>query len=87
VIGPDSRIEGQVVRNDSSPRPNSRVVFVNAALGSRQTVTTNTMGRFDVALPPGSWLVYLYGPDDVARYHSRLEVGSTPMAPVTLVNR
>ena len=87
VVGPDSHIEGQVVRNDSSPRPNTRVLFVNTALGGRQTVTTNTMGRFDVDLTQGSWLVYLYGPDDVARYHSRIDVGASPTGPVTLVNR
>jgi hypothetical protein len=87
VVGPDSHIEGQVVRNDNSPRPNTRVLFVNAALGGRQSVVTNTMGRFDVNLPAGSWLIYLYGPDDIARYHSRIDVGANPRAQVTLVNR
>jgi hypothetical protein len=87
VVGPDSHIEGRVVRNDDSPRAFTRVLFVNAALGSRQTATTNTWGRFDVDLVPGSWLVYLYGPDDIARYHSRIDVGATQPAQVTLVNR
>ncbi len=87
VVGPDSHINGQVVRYDNSPRPYSRVLFVNAAGGARQTATANSMGRFDLDLPPGSWLVYLYGPDDIARYHSRVDVGTTQAAQLTLVNR
>jgi hypothetical protein len=63
------------------------VLFVDAAVGSRQTVTTNTSGRFDVDLPAGNWLVYLYGPDDIARFHSRIDVGATQSARVMLVNR
>jgi hypothetical protein len=87
VVGPDSHIEGTVVRSDNSPRANTRVLFVDAAVGSRQTVTTNTSGRFDVDLPAGNWLVYLYGPDDIARFHSRIDVGATQSARVMLVNR
>jgi len=87
VVGPDSHIQGQVVRSDNSPRSSARVLFVNAGSGSRQTATTNNWGLFDVDLPPGSWLVYLYGADDIARYHSRLDVGGTQTAKLTLVNR
>jgi hypothetical protein len=87
VVGPDARIEGRVVRNDDSPRSNARVLFVNSALGTRQTAVTNSSGRFDVELPSGSWLVYLYGPDDIARYHSRVDVGVNQPVQVTLVNR
>jgi hypothetical protein len=87
VVGPDAHVHGQVVKSDNSPRSNARVLFVDAALGGRQTATTNNWGHFDIDLPAGNWLVYLYGPDDIARYHSRLDVNATQTARLTLVNR
>jgi hypothetical protein len=87
VVGPDAGVEGRVVRSDSTPRPNAKVMFVSADhLAPPQTVTANSAGRFQVTLASGGWLVYLDAPDGTQIYHSRIEV--TPNQPrITLVNR
>jgi hypothetical protein len=87
VLGPDQRVEGQVVRADNSPRPNAKMLFVSAQTGQRFTATANSAGRFHVDLPTGGWLVYLYGPDDLPAYTSRIDVAGRDNAPIKLVSR
>jgi hypothetical protein len=87
AVGPDSRVEGQVVRSDSSPKPNAKVLFVNASSGMRQTVNANTAGRFQVDLPAGSWHVYLHGADDLPIYQNRIDVNDAQTRSVKLVSR
>jgi len=89
VIGPDARVEGQIVRSDSTPRPNARVMFVSAdRLAPNQTVYANHAGRFEADLGPGGWLVYLDAPDGTQLYHSRIEVSpNQTSSPIRLVNR
>jgi hypothetical protein len=89
VIGPDARVEGQVVRSDTTPRPNARVMFVSAdRLAANQTIYADRAGRFEADLSPGGWLVYLDAPDGTQLYHSRIEVSPTrTTAPIRLVNR
>jgi hypothetical protein len=89
VVGPDARVEGQVVRSDSTPRANARVMFVSAdRLAANQTVYGNHAGRFETELSPGGWLVYLDAPDGTQLYHSRIEVNpNRTTAPIRLVNR
>ena len=74
AVGPDSHVEGKVVRADNSPKPNAKVMFINASTGKRQTITTNPMGRFQTDLPAGSWHVYLHGADDVPIHVNRIDV-------------
>ena len=87
AVGPDSRVEGQVARSDSSPKANAKVLFINASTGKRQTIFTNTAGRFQTELPAGSWHVYLHGADDLPIYHSRLDVNGAQSRLVNLVSR
>jgi hypothetical protein len=87
AVGPDSRVEGQVVRIDNSPKPNAKVLFVNASTLMRRTIHANTAGRFLVDLPAGSWHVYLYGADDLPFYHSRVDVNGSQIRAVSLVSR
>ena len=87
AVGPDSRVEGQVVRSDNSPKPSAKLLFVNASTGQRQTIYANTAGRFLVDLTPGSWHVYLHGADDLPIYHSRVDVNGAQWRQVNLVSR
>jgi hypothetical protein len=87
AVGPDSHVEGQIVRSDNSPKPSAKVLFINASNGKRQTITANTAGRFQVDLPAGSWHVYLHGSDDALIYHSRIDVNGSQNRQVNLVSR
>jgi hypothetical protein len=87
VMGPDSRVDGQVVRNDNSPRANAKLMFVGAQAGQRYFATANTAGRFSVSLPSGNWNVYLYGADDLPLYSTQLSVTGAQQPAFTLVSR
>ena len=87
AVGPNSRIEGQVVRSDNSPKPNAKVLFINASTGNRQTAIANTAGRFQTDLPAGSWHLYLHGADDLPIYQSRVDVNGAQSRQVSLVSR
>lgn len=87
AVGPNSTVEGQVVRNDKSPKPNAKVLFVNASNGQKKTITANSAGRFQTELPTGSWHVYLHGTDDQPIYHSRIDVSGAQFRQVSLVSR
>ncbi|MCI0380092.1 MAG: carboxypeptidase-like regulatory domain-containing protein [Gemmataceae bacterium] len=88
VVGPDSTVQGQVVRSDNAPRPGAKIIFVSAQnQAARQDVTANTAGRFHVSLASGSYNVYLHGADGIPFYHSQLNVGQLQTASITLVNR
>jgi hypothetical protein len=87
AVGPNSTVEGQVTRSDSSPKPNAKVLFINASTGQRQTVNANTVGRFEADLAAGSWHVYLHGANDVPIYHSRIDVNGAQFRQVNLVSR
>jgi hypothetical protein len=88
VVGPDASVEGRVVRNDNTPRPNVQLTFISAdRLAPRQFVTANSAGRFRVTLAAGGWMVFLNGVDGTPAFHSRIEVGGPQMPQVTLVSR
>jgi hypothetical protein len=86
VFGPESYVEGQIVRADQSPKSNASVLFVSADNGKRETVTANDRGRFHVTLASGNWLVYVQGRDGTAQFHSQLRVQEQQTARITLVN-
>ena len=86
VFGPESFVDGQVVRSDNAPRPGASVLFVSADNGKREAVTANDRGRFQVNLASGNWLVYVQGRDGTAQFHSRLSVQDRQTARITLVN-
>jgi Carboxypeptidase regulatory-like domain len=86
VFGPESYVEGQIVRADQSPKGNASVLFVSADNGKRETVTANDRGRFQVTLASGNWLVYVQGRDGTAQFHSQLRVQEQQTARITLVN-
>lgn len=88
VVGPKAQVEGQVVRSDRTPRPNSVVTFVSVNNGgAAQRITTNYAGRFNVTLPSGGWLVYLQNPDGTRQYHNRIDVNGQSAPQIRLVSR
>ena len=89
VFGGDVVLEGELVRGDKTPRPDVKLLFVNANQSNqRDTVTTNHAGRFQVTLASGGWLVYIYNIDGEAMYHSRIEVADDQsIGRIILVNR
>jgi hypothetical protein len=87
AVGPNSHVDGQVVRSDNSPKPNAKVMFINAMTGKRETVVANTAGRFNAELPAGSWHMYLHGADDIPIYQSRIDVNGAQTRQVSLVSR
>ncbi|MBI1831985.1 MAG: carboxypeptidase regulatory-like domain-containing protein [Planctomycetes bacterium] len=87
AVNPDSRVEGQVVRADQSPKPNAKVLFINAMTGKKQVTFANTAGRFYVDLSAGSWHMYLHGADDAPVYASRVDVNGSQTRQVSLVSR
>lgn len=86
VFGPESFVEGQIVRTDKSPRANASVLFVSADNGKRHTATANNAGQFQVNLASGNWLVYVQGEGGTAQFHSRLNVQERQSAKITVVN-
>jgi hypothetical protein len=87
VMGPDARVDGQVVRNDNSPKANAKLMFVGAQAGQRYFATANTAGRFSVSLPSGNWNVYVYGADDLPTYSTQVSVTGSRQPAFTLVSR
>jgi hypothetical protein len=86
VFGPESYVEGQIVQRDQTPRAGASVLFVSAETGSRQTVTANGTGRFQVNLASGNWLVYVPGRDGTPLFHSRVNVNDKQPTRITVVN-
>ncbi len=86
VFGPESFVEGQIVRTDNSPKANVSLLFVSADNGKRETVTANGAGRFQVNLASGNWLVYVQGKDGTAQFHSRVNLQENQTARITVVN-
>jgi len=86
VFGPESYVEGQIVRTDNAPRPNVNVLFVSADNGQREMATANNSGRFQISLASGNWLVYVQARDGTAQFHSKLSVQEHQTARLTVVN-
>jgi hypothetical protein len=87
AVGPNSVVDGQVVRSDNSPKPSAKVLFINASTGQKQTITANTAGRFQTELAAGSWHVYVHGANDLPVYQTRVDVSGGQFRQVSLVNR
>jgi hypothetical protein len=82
-------LHGMVVRDDRiTPRGNAKMLFVSVEKqGPQETATTDSTGRFDVALKAGEWLMYVAGEDGKPEYHSKLTVQASDDRVVTIVSR
>jgi hypothetical protein len=87
AVGPNSVVEGQVLRADNSPKPSAKVLFVNASSGQRQTTFANNAGRFRTELAAGSWHVYVHGANDLPIYQTRIDVSGGQFRQVSLNNK
>ena len=65
-------VRGEVVLNDRmTPRPNAKLVFVNADdYTRREYVTADEFGNFDARLPAGEWFLYVGNGAGKAVQHS-----------------
>ena len=82
-------LRGEVVTNDqATPRPGTKVIFVNATdSAKREETVTSAIGEFDVSLPAGEWYVYLGTGNGQAVFHKKLSVAATDVRDMTLVSR
>ncbi|MBV9124158.1 MAG: hypothetical protein JO112_12440 [Planctomycetes bacterium] len=88
VTGPVSQVQGQVVRQDSSPHSGARLLFISTAQqGPRETVTADGSGQFRVTLASGGWLVYVNEADHNLMFHSKIEIRDNETQRLTLVSR
>ena len=69
-------VAGEVVLADrATPRPNAKVVFLNAAdLTDRIDTTADAFGNFSTDLPPGEWHVYLGTGSGRAQFYQTMTV-------------
>ncbi len=81
-------LRGEVVKNDqATPRPGTKVIFLNAATQKREETYTNGFGEFDMKLPAGVWYVYLGQGNGQAVFHKKLTVQTDDVRDMTLVSR
>ncbi len=75
VALPSPNVEGQVVRTDYSPRPDTEVLFIHADRKDvEQRATTNKDGEFRATLAAGRWDVYVKERGGPAVLQKRIEV-------------
>lgn len=84
-------VRGEVVLNDRvTPRPNARLVFVNANnYEQREYITADEFGNFDASLPAGEWFLYVGNGQGKAVQHSEkpIAVGEHEAREFRLVSR
>ena len=81
-------VRGEVLQNDQmTPRPNVKLVFVNAAdTSKRQFSDANAFGEFEVKLPAGEYYLYV-GEGAKATYHKKITLGDRDSYTYKLVSR
>jgi hypothetical protein len=88
VSVPQSQVQGLVVQNDNAPRGGARLVFVSTEpQATRQQVTADAAGKFNVTLASGGWLVYVDGADNRPVFQARLTLGDHENRQIVLVSR
>lgn len=82
-------LTGDVVKSDrQTPLANAKLVFVNAKdLDTREYVTADDFGGFDVKLPAGEWHLYVGGGNGKATYHSKVSVADGERTTVKVQDR
>jgi hypothetical protein len=82
------QVRGQVVRGDNQPWAGVRILFVSVDQRlPRETVSTDSSGKFQANLASGGWLVYLQGSDERPTFHRKIEVSDSDKPELTLVSR
>lgn len=82
-------IIGEVVLNDQqTPKPGTKLVFVNASnLNDREFVTSDSFGHFQLQLNPGDWYIYLSNGDGKAHFQRKVSVASAEKRNFLVVSR
>lgn len=88
VYAPGPNVEGQVLRDNQSPQPGTRLLFVSAdRQGERASITADGAGEFRVTLASGGWLVYVETHDGKPVFNSKIDVQENQTRRVRLVSR
>jgi hypothetical protein len=74
TMAPNSRLDATVVHRDRTPQAYAKVMFRGTQSGRVFFTTANTSGNISIELPSGNYLVYLYGPDDIAALSTQIQV-------------
>ncbi len=81
-------VQGQVVSEDRHPVANVQLLFINAdQVNTRETITADAAGKFQVNLAAGSWHVYTQTRDGKTEYRSKIDVRANEANDVRLVSR
>jgi hypothetical protein len=84
---PGPSLSGQVL-SSGRPQAGARVLLVSADKArTKQTVTADKSGRFEVTLTSGSWLVYVHGADGKPVFQDKVEVRDDSPRQVVLTSR
>lgn len=84
-----ARLRGEVVEKDQlTPKPGSKLVFVNAANhDDRRYTKANEFGEFDLSLPAGDWYLYVDRGDGQAERYKKLTIAANDQREFKLVSR
>ena len=88
VSATDAKLQGQVVSEDARPVANVQLLFISADQAStRESVTADIAGKFNVSLTTGNWLIYTRGPNGKTDFCRKVEVRADEPTELRLVSR
>jgi hypothetical protein len=88
VSASSTNLQGEIVSEDSKPIANVQLLFVPTDKdNTRESATADAAGKFQVALEPGTWLVYTVSSDGKSDFRRKIEVGANQPGEVRLVSR
>ena len=80
-------VSGQVVANNFvTPLRGAQLVFVSKQ-GTRELVTADRKGQFNVTLANGDWSIYMSHPDGSVNFHSSIEITENRSRQFMVVSR
>jgi hypothetical protein len=81
-------LQGQIVSEDRQPVPHVQLLFILAdKMSTRESVTADVSGKFQLTLAAGSWLVYTQTPDGRTDFRRKIEVRADEPTELRLVSR
>ena len=84
----DSLVRGKVVQDGNVPGAGARLMFIHAdRKSSREFVTANANGQFEVALTSGQWTIYTHRSNGQPVLHSQIHVGNQKTTNLTVLQR
>lgn len=83
-----SNVQGQLLSSSQSAEADTQLMFVSEdRQRTREVVTTDASGQFQVRLAEGSWLIYVPGQDGRPAYRQKIQVRDSVRPQTILVSR